>query len=74
MIELDTEAKSAYRTVTVRLSYLAGDRPELLFAIKECGKASTCSSRADLTHLKRIGRFLLKEPRCVWHFPWQDET
>ncbi len=73
-LKLDTAAKSAYRTVTARLNYLASDRPELLLATKECGKAATCSSRADLTHLKRIGRFLLKEPRCVWHFPWQDET
>jgi hypothetical protein len=64
-IALETEAKSAYRAATARLSYLASDRPKLLFATNECEEASTCSSRADLTHLKRFGRFLLKEPRCV---------
>ncbi len=72
-IELDTAASSAYRTVTARLNYLASDRPELLFATKESGKASSCSTQAELMHLKRIGRFLLKEPRCVWHFPSQGE-
>ena len=72
-IVLETEAKSAYRAATARLSYLASDRPKLLFATKECGKASTCSSQADVTHLKRIGRFLLKEPRCVWNSHWQGE-
>ena len=56
---METEAKSAYRTVTARLNYLASDRPEIFFAAKECGKASTCSSQADLTHLKSIGRVLL---------------
>ena len=73
-IVLETEAKSAYRAATARLSYLASDRPKLLFATKECVKASTCSSQADPTRLKRVGRFLLKEPQCVWSFPWQDEN
>ena len=71
---LETAAGLAYRNVTARLSYLASDRPELLFATKECGKASSCSTQADLTHLKGIGHRLLKAPRFVLHFPWQDET
>ena len=54
---METEATSNYRAVAARLSYLASERPKLLFATKECVKASTCSSQADLTHLKRIGRF-----------------
>ena len=50
-IMLETKAKSAYRAMGARLSYPASDRPEVLFATKECEEASTCSSQVDLTHL-----------------------
>ena len=73
-IELETDAKSAYRAVAARLSYIASNMPKLLLATNECGKATTCSSQADLTHLMKIGRFLLKKLQCVWDFPWLYET
>ncbi len=69
-IELETEAKSAYRAVAARPSYLASNMPKLLLATKECGSASTCSSQVDLTHLKENGGSLMKEPQCVWNSPW----
>ena len=72
-IVLETEAKSAYRAMGARLNYPASNRPETLFATKECEEASTCSSQVDLTHLKENGGFLMKERQCVWSFPWQDE-
>ena len=72
-IVLETEAKSAYRAVAARLSYVPSSMPKLLLATKKCEKASTCSSQADLTHLKKNGRPLMKESQCVWSFPWQDE-
>ena len=68
-IVLETEAKSAYRAMGARLSYPANDRPETLFATKDCEEASTCSSQVDLTHWGP----LMNEPQCVWSFPWQDE-
>ena len=74
VIELETDAKSAYRAVAARLSYIASNMPKLLLATNECGKATTCSSQADLAHLMKIGRFLLKKPRCVLSFPWQDKN
>ena len=72
-IVLETGAKSACRAMRARLSYLVSDRPEILFATKECEEASTCSSQADLTHPRENGGSLMKEPQCVWSFPWQDE-
>ena len=58
------EAAKAYRSVTARLNYLALDRPELLFAAKECSRAASAPTRGDLTRLKRVGRFLLHAPRA----------
>ena len=31
------------------------------------------ATRADLTRLKRVGRYLLYTPRAVWEFPLQQE-
>ena len=71
--ELEIESMKANRSVTARVSYLAADRPEILYATKECGKAATCATRSDLTSLRRIGRYLLKKPRCVWNLPHAGE-
>ena len=65
--ELELDGQRAYHSVSARLAYLASDRPDIAFACK--GKAT----RADLTRLKRIGRYFLHTPRAVWEFPLHDE-
>ena len=59
--------------MSARLAHLAADRPDIAFACKECSRAVGMASRADLTRLKRIGRYLLHTPRAVWEFPLQTE-
>ena len=59
--------------MSARLSYLSSDRPDIAFACKECSRAVGKATRADLTRLKRIGRYLLNTPRVVWEFPLQHE-
>ena len=68
--ELQSAWKKAYHSVSARLAYLASDRPDIAFACKECRHAVGRATRADLTPLKRIGRYLL---HAVWEFPFQDE-
>ena len=46
---------------------------EELEAHKECSRAAGKATRADLTGLKRIGRYLLYTPRAVWEFPLQQQ-
>ena len=65
--------QTAYHSVSARLAYLALDRPDLAFACKECSRAVGKATRADLTRLKRIGRYLLYTPRAVWEFTVQYE-
>ena len=44
-----------------------------MFARKECSRATGKATRAGLTRLKRIERYLLDTPRVVWEFPLQRE-
>ena len=69
--ELLPDGQNAYHSVSAKLSYLASDRPEIAFACKECSRAVGKATRADLTRLKRIGRYLLNTPRVIWEFSLQ---
>ena len=71
--ELESHGQQAYHSVSARLAYLASDRSDIAFACKECSRAVLKATRADLTRLKRIGRFLLHTPRAVWEFPLQQK-
>ena len=46
---------------------------DIAFACKECSRAVGKATRADLTRLKRIGRYLRHTTRAVWEFPLQQE-
>ena len=67
--ELESDGQQAYHSVSATLAYLASDRLDTAFACKECSRAVGKATRADLTRLKRIGRYLLHTPRAVWEFP-----
>ena len=68
---LGPEETRAYRSVCMRAAYLAVDRPELLYAVKECARRMSAPDTADLVALKRIGRYLQGSPRLLQHYPWQ---
>ena len=71
--DLEPDGQQAYNSVSSRLAYLAADRHDIAFARKECSCAVGKATRADLTRLTRIGRYLLHTPRAVWEFPLQNE-
>ena len=56
----------------MRGAYLALDRPELGFTIKELSRGMAKPSVEDARALRRLGRFLAHEPRLVQKFPWQS--
>ena len=56
-----------------KLTYLASGGPEIELACKECSRAVGRATRADLTRLRRIERYLLLAPRAVWNFPLSGE-
>jgi hypothetical protein len=56
-----------------RANFLASDRPDIAFAVKELCRGMSAPSRHDAEALKRLSRYLLGEPRMIVHFGWQDE-
>ena len=67
----DREA-TRYRALSARLNYLAQDRPDLLYAVKEVARRMSTPTCGDWTLMKRVGRYLIGAPRAIQHFPWQQ--
>ena len=61
-----------YRSVTMRLQYLAQDRPDIQFACKERARRMQAPTERDFSALKRLARYLKGKPRLVLNFALQD--
>ena len=47
-----------YRSIVMKLNYLAMDRPELQWPVRRCAKKMAAPNVEDMERLKRIGRYL----------------
>ena len=70
---LDEHQATEYRSLAARGNYLAFDRPDISFAVKELSRDMSRPSRQSWEKLKRLARCLKARPRVVWAFEWQDE-
>ena len=61
-----------FRALTARMNYLAQDRPDLQYAVKEVARRMASPRQGDWTALKRVGRYLVGAPRVVQTFAWQS--
>ncbi len=61
-----------FRALSARLNYLAQDRPDLQYAVKEVARRMACPTQNDWLLMKRVGRYLLGAPRAVQEFTWQE--
>ena len=68
---LDAEKATLYRRLVARANYIACDRAESHYAIKELCREMSSPSEASWTALKRLARYLKSRPRAVLHFDWQ---
>ena len=70
------EGKEAtrYRAIVARMNYIAPDRPDVQFAVKEAARSMATPKVGDWKRLTRIGRYLKGRPRAVIKFDWQEET
>ena len=68
---LPAEAASLYRAITARANYLAQDRSDIQFAVKELCRRMSDPDEACWARLKRLGRYLRGRSRAVTLFPWQ---
>ena len=62
-----------YRGLAARANYLALDRPDLQYAVKEIARRMSSPCGEDWLLLKRLARYLVGAPRGVFNFPWQAE-
>ena len=65
---LEGEDAKLFRSLTMRCSYLAEDRPDLRFATKEVARLMSTPCSMGMDRLKRIGRYLRGVPRLVQRF------
>ena len=61
-----------FRGLVARANYLAQDRPDLQFPVKELSRRMATPRHADWQLLKRIARYLIGAPRAVVQYCWQS--
>ena len=66
------EEATQYRAVVARLNYLAPDRLDMQFAVKEAARAMAKPAKKHWKALMRIGRYVKAKPRLVIKFDWQE--
>ena len=64
-VELIGEEATNFRAVAARGNYLAMDRPDIQFAIKEICREMSKPTTGSLRRLVRFGRYLKSKPRLV---------
>ena len=65
---------SMYRSLVMRIAYLAQDRGDLQFATKELARGMSEPTEWYWSQLKRVGRYLLGRPRIELVYRWQKYT
>lgn len=65
---LDKAGARKFRGATAKLNYLAQDRPDIQYAVKEIAKKMANPEKRDLAMTKRLARYLLGTPRLVWKY------
>jgi len=68
---LDSEATTLYRSATMRLNFVAQDRPDLMFVTKELARSMQAPTQGDWNLLKHVGRYLITVSRLAQRFYWQ---
>ena len=62
-----------FRALVARANYLALDRTDIMFAVKELCKHMCNPDQNDWESLKRLGRYLSERPRVATVFYYQEK-
>ena len=71
-VELTGERREVYRGAVMRAAYLAQDRPELQFSVKELSRLVGAPTEEAWARLKRVARFLKGAPRTIARYVRQS--
>ena len=70
--ELGEQEATKYRAIVARCNYLAPDRPDIGFAVKELARQMSKPTKGDWVRLKRFGRYLIGKPRLQQRYARQN--
>ena len=70
--ELQGQEATRFRAVAARSNYLAADRLDIQYAVKEVCRRMAKPVSSNWKKLVRLARYLKGSPRCVWRFDWQE--
>ena len=65
------EAVTKYRAAMARGNYLASDRPDIAFAVKECARQMATPTNQSWSAVERLARYLITQPRLTWRYKFQ---
>ena len=68
--KLGEQEATKYRLIVIRCNYIAQDRFDIAFAVKELARHMANPTRGDWTRLKRLGRYLCGRPRLQQKYGW----
>ena len=71
---VSSEESSRDRGFVARANFLAQDRSELMFLVKEASRSMANPTLKEWDKVKRIGRFLKGAPREQQLLKWQEKT
>ena len=71
---LDGPRATEFRGIAARANYLAQDRPDLQFSVKEICRTMSNPSVYDRRKVKRLARYLKGNPRLIYLYNWQEAT
>ena len=62
-----------FRALVARANYLAQDRTDIAFAVKELCRRMSSPREGDWKGLKRLGRYLVDKRRLICEFKYQHK-
>ena len=68
---LEPAEATRYRGIAARANYLAADRPDLMYSVKELCRGMANPTKAHWHKLKRLGRYLVDTSRTIMKYDWQ---
>ena len=68
---LEQDKVSRFRSTAARANYLAQDRPDIMYSIKELCRHMSSPTVGAWRALKRLARYLIDHPRQVFEYKWQ---
>ena len=69
--ELCADKATTSRRIAARANYLAADRPDLMYAVKEICRQMAKPTVKGWKQLKRLARYLQVSPRTILDYAWQ---